>query len=102
MGWERRGNRSYYYRATKANGRVVKQYVGAGPLAGLVAAQDDEARAERATAAESQRVERNRFAGIDRTVTGIDETIEALLRTCLVVSGYHQHRRGEWRRRRDG
>lgn len=27
MGWERRGNRTYYYAASREGGRVVKQYV---------------------------------------------------------------------------
>ena len=102
MAWETRRGRRYYYRATKVGGRVVKEYVGACLLAELAAARDDEARAERATAAEVRRSERDRLTAVDATVAAADRTIESLLRALLVASGYHRHHRGEWRRRRDG
>ena len=37
MTWDGRG---YYYRAKKVNGRVVRKYVGAGPLAKVMAEFD--------------------------------------------------------------
>ena len=102
MGWETRRNGTYYYRARKVGGYVVKTYVGAGSVAELAAARDDEARATRVAEASARRSERDRLATVDAAVTATDEVIDALLRTCLVVSGYHQHHRGEWRRRPDG
>jgi hypothetical protein len=44
MSWDRRG---YYYRVRKVNGRVVREYVGAGRVAELVAQMDDTAVATR-------------------------------------------------------
>ena len=37
MGWEQRGNATYYYSAERVGGRVVKQYVGTGRVAALTA-----------------------------------------------------------------
>jgi hypothetical protein len=37
MAWEQRGGRPYYYQSRRVNGRVVKEYVGAGPYAALQA-----------------------------------------------------------------
>ena len=102
MGWEARRGRRYYYRAKKVGGRVVKEYVAAGPLAELLAAHDARERAERLAAAEARRAERARLATIDGPAEVSHEAVEALLRASLVLAGYHRHQRGEWRRRQDG
>ena len=99
MGWERRRNGAYYYRARKVNGRVVKEYVGAGPLAQALAAQDARTRAERRATSEVRRTERARLAGVDAAVDASHEAVETLLRASLVLAGFHRHQRGEWRRR---
>ncbi len=40
MGWERRGNYSYYYRKMRTAGRVRSVYVGQGEIALLTAQLD--------------------------------------------------------------
>ena len=37
MGWEKRGNHSYFYLSVRENGRVVKKYFGAGPEGDMAA-----------------------------------------------------------------
>ncbi len=101
MGWERRRTGTYYYRAKKLDGRVVKEYVGAGPLAELEANHDAERQSVRAAAAESRRAECACLATVDATVDASYEAVDTLLRASLVLAGYHRHQRGEWRRRRD-
>jgi len=41
MGWETRGNGSYYYRKVRDGGRVRSEYVGAGMLAEALAGLDE-------------------------------------------------------------
>lgn len=65
MGWETRRNNRYYYRARKVGGRVVKEYVGAGPVAETVAAQDARVRSERLATATARRVEDDQLAVVD-------------------------------------
>ena len=102
MGWARRRDGAYYYRAKKVDGRVVKEDVGAGSLAELLAARDARERAVRLVAAEARRAERACLASVDGAVDAAHEAVEALLRASLVLAGYHRHQRGEWRRRQDG
>ncbi len=102
MSWEIRGDRRYYYRARKVGGRVVKEYVGAGLLAELAARQDTRTREARAASARARQAERAGLEAVDGELTDIDDAIETLSRASLVLSGYHRHQRGTWRRRRDG
>ena len=102
MSWEMRGDRRYYYRARKVDGRVIKEYVGAGPRAEIVALQDRWARQDRAVTARARQAERAGLEAVDGELTDVDGAIEVMMRTSLVLAGYHRHHRGEWRRRRDG
>ncbi len=102
MSWERRRQRSYYYRARKVGGRVVKEYIGSGPRAEIAALMDASAREDRAAKVTSCQAERAGLEAVDDELTNIDDAIEVMMRTSLVLSGYHRHHRGNWRRRRDG
>jgi len=101
MGWETRGGKRYYYRARKVDGRVVKEYVGTGPLAELTATVDEASRGERTAARERRRGERAALLDLDEAASGFDLAAAALAGVSMVAAGYHRHRRGEWRRRRD-
>jgi len=103
MAWEtrQRGGR-YYTRSRKVDGRVVREYVGAGPLAELIAAGDAADRAERAAAAAALRAERDRLAPAEAALAAMDGLTEALARAALGAAGFRRHHRGEWRRARRG
>jgi len=101
MGWERRqrGGR-YYTRSKRIGGRVVREYVGGGRVGALAVALDAE---ERARAQEKARVWREFRGELERAETLTDQFAQAadwLARGGLVLAGYRQHHRGEWRRRR--
>jgi hypothetical protein len=90
----------YYYRARKVNGRVVRQYVGRGEAAEIVAAADAEEREEREYRAERLRAFRADLDRLDGLVGEADEAVAAVVQAALLAAGYQQHRRGEWRRQR--
>jgi hypothetical protein len=46
-------------------------------------------------------VERERLEALDEPTEELCEATELLARATLLASGYHQHKRGEWRQRRE-
>jgi hypothetical protein len=103
MGWEtRRGSGRYYTRSRKVNGRIVREYVGTGLVAELVAQQDAEARAEKRAERERFQQEAARWACTAAPLTELSRLLDGLTAAALIAAGYHQHHRGAWRKRRHG
>jgi len=103
MAWERRERGGLYYtRSKKVNGRIVREYVGGGLLGEVSARMDANERRQREEEASLWREERERLEALDGLTEGLYEAAEVLTRAALVAAGYHQHRRGEWRRKRRG
>ncbi len=101
MGWETRGEHGpYYARSRREGGRVVREYVGTGEVAELIAYADEATRRERRAKAERRREDLERAREMARTGEGVDAAAEILARTEMVAAGWHRHK-GEWRRRRD-
>ena len=100
MGWEVRGSRRYYTRTRRAGGRLVREYVGTGPVAEMAAAADAVRQAQRRAEAEARRAERARWEAALAPLEELCLASDLLVRASLTAAGYHQHDRGEWRRRR--
>ena len=110
MGWERRkgGSGQYYTRSRRVHGRVRREYFGCGDVAQLAAETDATLREARAARrqlrAERQREERTRhdemYAAILGPLDALDAMCRMAMRRELEAAGYHQHDRGEWRKRR--
>jgi|ERR1700728_1451816 hypothetical protein len=96
MGWER----GYYYRVRKVNGRVVREYVGAGRAAVLIAQLDELDREKRAIARAQQKAARASLDALDAPFAKLNEIANLLARAALLAAGYRQHKRGEWRKKR--
>lgn len=100
MAWELRGNRLYYYRSRRLGKHVMKEYFGAGLAAHLAAAEDEDRRRRR----QERRDELVRV--LQSTAQSVaphdqvDVLTSALMKASLRDAGYHQHDRGEWRKRR--
>lgn len=100
MAWETRGGQSRYYtRSRREAGRVVREYVGGGPVGELAAALDRRDRDERDARWRADREARQDLAALDAPLRGLHEDVDVLLRGALLVAGFHRHR-GDWRRRR--
>lgn len=100
MAWER----GYYYRVRRENGRVVREYVGHGWHAEIIAQLDElereNASYEKQVAADALRKEKARSDKLDINIDALDELADFVARAALIAAGYHQHKRGEWRKRR--
>ena len=100
--WERRKRGGLYYtRSRKVNGRIVREYVGAGVLGELAARMDAEDRQRREEEAAAWREERERLESLAGSVDEFCREVETIARAALLAAGFRRHNRGEWRRPRD-
>src|SRR5262245_48575507 len=95
MGWEQRGSYWYYIRRYSVQGRKVRQSYGRGLAAIQAAALDDERRA----AKEQARALRRELEALGNDVLTSCRLVDRLLQAHLLLAGYHQHHRSEWRKR---
>jgi hypothetical protein len=101
MGWgqRERGGR-YYTRSYREGDRVLKEYVGTGPLAEIAAERDAKERRRREEKARAWRARCEDLEALEKPVEELCEASELLGCAALLVAGYHQHH-GEWRKRRE-
>jgi hypothetical protein len=97
MGWDRG---LYYTRSKKVNGRVVREYVGTGRVGELAAKRDARERQKREADRAALKTERARLDELDAPLDELNTLADLLARAALLAAGYHQHKRGEWRKRR--
>ena len=103
MAWEKRERGGLYYtRSRKVNGRVVREYVGTGPLAELAAQMDALKRCQREEEVQALREECERMEALESPLEELYEAAEVLTRATLLAAGYRRHKRGEWRKKREG
>lgn len=98
MGFDKRG---YYYRASKVNGRVVKEYIGTGETARLIAAMDDAEREQREQERSERKALQAELQALDEAVEQFDKLATRLASAVLQAAGFHRHKQGEWRKRRE-
>jgi hypothetical protein len=95
-----RNGRPYYYRSERRGGRVVSRYITSGENALLFAEIDRYDRQVEAENAEIDRQEKREADDLERALDELAERARTLAGEALVSAGYHQHHRGEWRKRR--
>lgn len=100
MAWEtrQRGSR-YYTRSRRVNGQVVREYIGAGIIGEIAAAQDARARQQRSTEREDERRVLAEIEALEHPLLGLGSVCDALVQSALEKAGFHNHR-GQWRKRR--
>jgi hypothetical protein len=94
-------NGPYYTRSLRVNGRVVREYVGGGPVGRLTSQIDDVERLEKCAATRRLREERTRLREPETLADDLARLADLVARATLLAAGYRRHDRGEWRRRRE-
>lgn len=108
MGWEQRGGRRYLYRNRRVNGRPVKEYLAADDRFGLGETRADNltrllrCEAELRSLMQQATVAfRGRIDGLLAAAGAANAALRAVVEGLLVAVGFHNHKRGEWRMRRE-
>jgi hypothetical protein len=96
-----RNGRPRLQRSVRRGGRVTTEYRASGEAALLIDRLETIERDEQDFERWQVREERKRFEELDRALDDLNEQARTLARDALERAGYHQHKRGEWRRRRD-
>ena len=91
----------YYTRSRRSpeDGRVLREYVGTGPFAEIVAQEDRTKRELAGAERKGEKAELERLEALIAPVLELSEAAEILVRAHLIAAGYHRHK-GEYRRAR--
>lgn len=89
----------YYTRSRRVGGRVVREYVGCGEGARLLADLDAAKREARSTARLQREQERSCPLAVQNALIALGKSLKGVLSLCMEAEGYHMHR-GQWRRKR--
>lgn len=101
MSWESRNGRGRYYtRSKRVNGRIVREYLGSGPVAEIVAAQDAESRAERLEERLARIAAKEEIKAAEALVERCRKRVAGVTGVALLSAGFHRHHRGKWRKHR--
>ena len=101
MGWERRGNRQYYYRKERDGKRVKSVYVGCGEVAHLVSEIQSRSLLIERFAATTKSADQVKFEKCDKVLYEAIGMIDLVTDAVLLAGGFHTHHR-QWRRGRNG
>ena len=89
----------YYFRQHWQNGTCTTEYVGAGPIAELLAQLDTIERERRQEEREALKRMMAEESAIDAEIDSLGAALRNVVDAVLLVSGYHQHDR-RWRKQR--
>src|SRR5439155_21906695 len=98
MSWLQRGNRRYYYRSRRIDGKPRRIYMGCGQVGELNARLHERERRQRQAEDQAWQVERVQLARADAVMNELRTLADLMTRAKLLLSGFYEHH-GEWRRR---
>lgn len=102
MAWESRRSRSYYYRKRRSGHSVISEYIGTGFAALLAEQVNERVKAEAEAKRREWQAIRDEQQRLDKMVNDFGELATAYADAVLLLNGYRQHKRGEWRKKRNG
>ena len=100
MGWERRGNNSYYYKKEREGSRVKSVYVGRGEIAHMVAQLQSSSPLLERFARTMKSPEVIRAEKAEAALDQASDLIQLTTQAALLAAGFHTHHR-QWRRKRN-
>jgi hypothetical protein len=100
MPWIEKGNGRYYYRSRREGDRVISEYIGCGPLAEMIAQQDEQERIERQLERRHELEKRHAHKSIEREVDELSDLINCMVQAAYLITGHHTHKR-QWRKRKN-
>lgn len=104
MGLEYRKGNCYYTRSYRVNGRVRREHISSGSMALLDAGFDEVERMEALQAKRKAQMqwqeERKAAEALDAIVDSVSDNAVAMFRAAMEAAGFHQHSRGQWRKKR--
>ena len=100
MGWEQRGNNSYYYKKERDGSRVKSVYVGRGEIAHMVAQLQSTSPLLEKFARTMKSPEVVKSEKAEAALEQANDLIELITQASLLTAGFHTHKR-QWRRKRN-
>jgi len=97
MGWDKG---RYYTRSRREGGRVVREYIGRGEIACLMARLDKDLREKESEERLAALAEQEKVLDLESLLDDLDKACTLVMQAELEAAGFHQHDRGEWRKRR--
>lgn len=100
MSWETRNGRgAYYTRSRRSGGRIIREYIGTGDFAFVIAHDDDQERQRRQAEDACFRQRKARDRSLDAQIDELCRLADEAAHAVLLAAGYHNHK-GQWRKRR--
>jgi hypothetical protein len=97
MGWEKRGNGTYFYLKEREGSRVRSVYVGRGDAARLISCENTLHRQQ----CEEMRDATSAENDVDEELEELGAACDVLTAATLLAAGFHTHKR-QWRKKRGG
>lgn len=101
MGWEQRGDKSYYYKKERSGSSVRSVYVGRGEVAQLVSKLHSSSSDLEKLVRAKRSIEADELDRVEATLDRAIELTQLFTQAALLTAGFHTHHR-QWRRKRNG
>ena len=99
MGWERRGNNSYYYKKQRQGSRVKSVYVGRGEIAKMVSEIQTTSPLLERLARKIKTPDMVKYEKAEESLQQVMDLVSMITQATLLTAGFHTHQR-QWRRTR--
>ena len=99
MGWEQRGNNSYYYKKERKGSKVKSVYVGRGEIAHMVSQIQSSSPLLEKLARTIKTTEEVKQEKADAALEKVADLVRLITQATLLTAGFHTHHR-QWRRMR--